>query len=84
MEWYLAPSNKANGWKIKNTYEENGKMYAHCVKECSRCGVKGKIPYYGHVDEGICFKCGGFPEEGRGSTRHGRDKPQELVKGSWH
>ena len=63
MEWYLAPSNKANRWKIKNTYEENGKMYAHCVKECSRCGGKGKIPYYGHVDEGTCFKCGGFPYE---------------------
>lgn len=63
MEWYLAPSNKANGWKIKNTYEENGKMYAHCVKECSRCGGKGKIPYYGHVEEGICFRCEGFPYE---------------------
>lgn len=26
---------------------------------CSRCGGDGIIPYFGHVDHGTCFKCGG-------------------------
>ena len=26
---------------------------------CGRCGGSGIIPIYGHVDHGICFKCGG-------------------------
>ena len=26
---------------------------------CSRCGGSGVIPYYGHIDNGTCFKCGG-------------------------
>lgn len=26
---------------------------------CSRCGGLGKLPAYHHINNGICFKCGG-------------------------
>lgn len=26
---------------------------------CSRCGGDGYISYFGHIEEGVCFKCGG-------------------------
>lgn len=61
MEWYLAPSNKANGWEIINTYTQDNKTYAHCKKMCPRCNGKGVIDYFGHVDQGVCFKCNNNP-----------------------
>lgn len=26
---------------------------------CQRCGGDGRIAYYGHIEQGICFECGG-------------------------
>lgn len=26
---------------------------------CPRCNGKGNITYYGHIQNGVCFKCGG-------------------------
>lgn len=38
--------------------DKNGTMvFVDC--SCSRCGGDGIIPYYGHVDNGVCFGCGG-------------------------
>ncbi len=28
-------------------------------KTCERCNGRGYIPYYSHVQNGVCFKCGG-------------------------
>ena len=61
MAYRLARTNEEKGWKILKVYEENGKMYADCKKPCDRCGGKGIIEYFGHVDSGVCFKCGNNP-----------------------
>ena len=38
--------------------DKNGTtIFVDC--SCSRCGGEGIIPYFGHVDHGTCFKCGG-------------------------
>ena len=26
---------------------------------CDRCGGSGYLPQYSHVEDGVCFKCGG-------------------------
>jgi hypothetical protein len=59
MEYRLAKTNEEAGYKIIKTFEEDGKMFAECRRPCERCGGKGEIPYYGHIDRGVCFKCGG-------------------------
>lgn len=59
MTYRLARTNEEKGYKILKVYEENGKLYANCRKECERCCGKGEIPYFGHVDQGVCFKCNG-------------------------
>ncbi len=59
MEYRLARTNEDKGYKIIDTFEENGKLYANCKLECPRCGGAGQIPYFGHVDQGVCFKCAG-------------------------
>ena len=48
--------------KEKNVHfdrvDRNGTtIFVDCT--CDRCGGSGIIPYYGHVDNGVCFKCGG-------------------------
>ena len=48
--------------KEKNVHfdrvDRNGTtIFVDCT--CDRCGGGGIIPYYGHVDNGVCFKCGG-------------------------
>lgn len=59
-EYRLARTYEESGYKISGEpYEDNGKLYAEIVSDCWKCGGKGKIPYYGHVDSGICFTCGG-------------------------
>lgn len=59
MEYRLARTNEEKGYKILKVYEENGKLYAECRRECERCGGAGEIPYFGHIDSGVCFKCSG-------------------------
>ena len=61
MGYRLARTNEEKGYEIIKVYEENGKLYADCRKPCERCGGVGKIPYFGHIDGGVCFKCGGNP-----------------------
>ena len=38
--------------------DRNGTKYWD-ESNCPKCGGKGKIYYYAHVEGGICFKCGG-------------------------
>lgn len=51
--------------ELKNTrrvhFEKVDKNGTHVFVDCtcSRCGGDGIIPYFGHVDHGVCFKCGG-------------------------
>lgn len=51
--------------ELKNTprihFDKVDKNGTHVFYDCtcSRCGGTGVIPYYGHIDHGVCFKCGG-------------------------
>ena len=90
MEYRLARTNEELGYKILKVYEENGKMYADCRRACERCCGLGVIPYYGHVDKGVCFKCGGakyyyktfraYTEEERAKLDAAYQKKQDKKK----
>ena len=90
MEYRLARTNEETGYKIIKVYEENGKMYADCRRPCERCGGTGQLPYYGHIDRGRCFKCGGakyfyktfraYTEEERAKLDEAYQKKQEKKK----
>ena len=61
MEYKIARSYEDMGYTIidGSIYEKNGKMYADLKAPCHKCGGKGEISYFAHVDEGVCFCCGG-------------------------
>ena len=83
MEYRLARTNEETGYKIIKVYEENGKMYADCRRPCERCGGTGQLPYYGHIDQGVCFKCGGakyFYKTFRAYTEEERAKLDETYQ----
>lgn len=83
MEYKLARTNEETGYKIIDTFIENGKVYANCKKACERCNGKGQIPYFGHIDEGVCFKCGGqkfFYKTFRAYTPEERAKLDEAYE----
>ena len=60
-EYRLARTYEEQGYKINedDIYMENGKRYAEAFAECWKCGGRGRIYYYAHVDRGICFACNG-------------------------
>ena len=78
MEYVLARKNEEAGYIIAGEpYEHNGKLYAHCICKCYRCGGTGRIPCYTNIDNGICFACGGgkyFHKEFRIYTPDERQK----------
>lgn len=39
--------------------DENGNLKEEVYQTCDRCNGTGYLPQYKHVDNGICFKCGG-------------------------
>lgn len=39
-------------------YTPDHQLIKHLIP-CSRCGGSGYLPQYNHVENGICFKCGG-------------------------
>jgi len=41
---------------------------------CSKCGGSGRIPQFGHIDEGICYWC-----KGSGVEPKGRKAPKSKV-----
>lgn len=51
-------------WSYVRT-DRNGTRYFANYK-CDRCNGKGVIPYYGYIDGGVCFECGG---SGRSKAR---------------
>ena len=66
-EYRLARTYEESGYRIDtdSIVEENGKLYADIVCDCWKCGGKGVIPYFGHVDSGVCFCCGGTGKFGK-------------------
>jgi len=40
-------------------YETRAKLNEMSLTPCGRCGGKGRIPKYDHVQDGICFRCHG-------------------------
>lgn len=40
-------------------FKENSKMYVIVKEPCGRCGGHGFISAWGHIDNGVCFDCGG-------------------------
>lgn len=59
MDYRLARSYEEQGYKIMTITEENGKLYADAQAPCWKCGGKGRLDYFAHVDNGVCFLCGG-------------------------
>lgn len=79
MSYRLARTYEEAGYKIiESTIEDrNGKKYATAKVNCYRCNGKGEIPYFGHIDQGVCFLCGGkgyFTKECRLYTDEERAK----------
>ena len=62
MEYKIARSYEEQGYTIidETVHEENGKLYGDISCQCWKCGGKGKIAYFGHIDNGVCFTCGGW------------------------
>lgn len=51
-------------WHQENTVKYyvrngNGELIEESYQTCDRCEGTGHLPQYKHVDNGICFKCGG-------------------------
>jgi hypothetical protein len=42
-----------------NVYRTEAKLETADLHPCSRCAGTGHLPQYNHVQDGICFKCGG-------------------------
>ena len=83
MNWRLARSYEEDGWKIIEVYNKDGKTYADCKKACDRCGGTGYIAAFGHIDQGICFKCGNHPyayKTVRAYTEDEREKLDAIAK----
>ena len=78
-DYRLAKSYEEQGYRIDTSsiVTENNKLYANIVCDCWKCGGKGVIPYFGHVDSGVCFACGGsgkFGKRARVYTTEEREK----------
>jgi hypothetical protein len=78
-DYRLARTYEESGYRIdtNSIARENGKLYADIVCDCWKCGGKGVIPYYGYVDNGVCFCCGGsgkFGKHARIYTNEEREK----------
>jgi len=83
MEYRIAKSYEEAGYKIIKVYNEGGKLYADCKTACSRCGGSGRLACFGHIEKGICFKCGGqgwFFKTVRAYTENERAKLDATAK----
>lgn len=54
------------GWVVEEITTKVGTKYEVFQEVCSKCGGTGQLPEYGHVDNGVCFKCAG---SGKGKLR---------------
>ena len=55
---YVAKSYQ-NFNKVGEPFDKDGKSYITIEGKCDKCGGLGRIEYFGHVDSGICYLCGG-------------------------
>lgn len=59
MKKYLVADTYASYEQVGELLEKNGKPYITVKEVCPRCGGKGTISHFYHVDHGVCFECGG-------------------------
>lgn len=52
---------KRYGMPVVVRIDKNGTKY-WVDRNCSKCGGEGHLPYYGHIQGGVCFQCGGSGE----------------------
>ena len=57
-KYFTAKSYKNAEW-ISEPFEKNNKMYVYIREICPRCNGKGNLYGYGHINNGICYKCNG-------------------------
>ena len=55
---YVAKSYQ-NFNKVGEPFDKDGKSYITIEGKCDKCGGLGRIEYFGHIDSGICYLCGG-------------------------
>lgn len=53
-------------WSYVRTDRNGTRYFNDCT--CNRCGGRGVIDYYAHVDGGVCFECGGSGRASKPST----------------
>jgi len=56
---YIVAESYQRMEQIGEPFDRNGKKYITVKDPCPRCGGSKVMTYYAHVDNGICFKCGG-------------------------
>ena len=56
---YIVAESYQRMEQIGEPFDRNGKKYITVKDPCPRCGGSKVMAYYAHVDNGICFKCGG-------------------------
>lgn len=61
MGYRLARTYEEKGYNIieSSIYEKNGKLYGDAQSPCWKCGGTGRLNYFLHIDNGVCFSCGG-------------------------
>jgi hypothetical protein len=62
MNEYVATNNdftKFEGEAISLIKVDKNGTHWYIDSRCPKCGGSGIIPYFGHVDHGVCFKCMG-------------------------
>lgn len=80
MDYRLARTYEESGYRIihDTIRTENNKLYADIECKCYKCGGTGRLLCFGHIDNGICFACGGrgkfYKEHCRVYTTEEREK----------
>ena len=59
MGKYLVADTYQSMTQVGEPFEKNGKDYIIVREPCPKCGGKGTISHYFHIDHGVCFTCHG-------------------------
>ena len=59
MGKYLVADTYQSMVQVGEPFEKNGKDYIIVREPCPKCGGKGTISHYFHIDHGVCFTCRG-------------------------
>ena len=57
MGKYLVADTYQSMTQVGEPFEKNGKDYIIVREPCPKCGGKGTISHYFHIDHGVCFTC---------------------------